>query len=130
MEFHRGRLIDHVQLSVRDLEASRRFHAAALGVLGDSGRGRVARLLFRLRDVRFARPPFTGRTHLAFQAADRETVGRFHTAGFAAGGRDNGPPGGRHYHPGYYAVFLLDPDGNKSRRFTMVPPSGVRLQSS
>ena len=30
----------------------------------------------------------------------------------AAGGRDNGPPGERPYHPGYYAAFVLDPDGN------------------
>ena len=50
--------------------------------------------------------------HLAFQAADRATVDRFHAAGLAAGGRDNGAPGERSYHPGYYAAFLLDPDGN------------------
>ncbi|MGX7925469.1 VOC family protein [Tsuneonella sp. HG094] len=50
--------------------------------------------------------------HLAFQAKDRDTVQRFHAAGLAAGGRDNGPPGLRAYHPGYYAAFLLDPDGN------------------
>ena len=30
-----------------------------------------------------------------------------------AGGQDNGAPGERpYYHPGYYAAFLLDPDGN------------------
>jgi predicted lactoylglutathione lyase len=33
-------------------------------------------------------------------------------AGLEAGGRDNGAPGERRYHPGYYAAFLLDPDGN------------------
>jgi catechol 2,3-dioxygenase-like lactoylglutathione lyase family enzyme len=54
----------------------------------------------------------TGRTHLAFQAPDRETVQRFHEKGLAAGGKDNGKPGERPYHPGYYAAFLLDPDGN------------------
>jgi lactoylglutathione lyase len=32
--------------------------------------------------------------------------------GLAAGGKDNGAPGERTYHPGYYAAFLLDPDGN------------------
>ena len=37
---------------------------------------------------------------------------RFHRDGLAAGGRDNGAPGERDYHPGYYAAFLLDPDGN------------------
>jgi hypothetical protein len=36
----------------------------------------------------------------------------FYKAGLAAGGRDNGAPGKRPYHPAYYAAFLLDPDGN------------------
>ena len=39
-------------------------------------------------------------------------VRRFYEAGLAAGGRDNGAPGERKYHPGYFAAFLLDPDGN------------------
>jgi len=56
--------------------------------------------------------PKTGRVHLAFQAADHSTVHRFHESGLAAGGRDNGAPGERDYHPGYYAAYLLDPDGN------------------
>jgi predicted lactoylglutathione lyase len=50
--------------------------------------------------------------HLAFQAVNREMVDRFHEQGLAAGGRDNGKPGERPYHPGYYGAFLLDPDGN------------------
>ena len=33
-------------------------------------------------------------------------------AALAHGGRDNGAPGARPYHPGYYAAFVLDPDGN------------------
>ncbi len=37
---------------------------------------------------------------------------RFHQAAVKAGGRDNGAPGDRPYHPGYYAAFVLDPDGN------------------
>jgi len=39
-------------------------------------------------------------------------VKRFHDAGLTAGGQDNGAPGERAYHPGYYAAFLLDPDGH------------------
>lgn len=54
----------------------------------------------------------TGRHHLAFQAKDREMVDAFHRAALAQGGRDNGAPGERSYHPGYYAAFALDPDGN------------------
>ena len=53
----------------------------------------------------------TAGLHIALQAKDRETVDRFHAAALAAGGRDNGPPGERDYHPGYYAAFALDPDG-------------------
>ena len=45
--------------------------------------------------------------HIAFQAPDRETVHRFYEAGLEAGGRDNGAPGARSYHPGYYAAFNL-----------------------
>ena len=56
--------------------------------------------------------PATADLHFAFQAPDRETVDRFHEAALAAGGRDNGAPGERSYHPGYYAAFVLDPDGN------------------
>ena len=37
---------------------------------------------------------------------------RFHAAALAAGGKDNGAPGERKYHPGYYGAFVLDPDGN------------------
>jgi lactoylglutathione lyase len=117
-ELHRGRLIDHVQLVVADLAASRRFYEAVLGALGiplgGEGPG------FFWADELFVSSPesaasagrATGRTHLAFQAADREAVQRFHEAGLRAGGRDHGAPGERPYHPGYYAAFLLDPDGN------------------
>jgi catechol 2,3-dioxygenase-like lactoylglutathione lyase family enzyme len=59
-----------------------------------------------------AQGQLTGRHHLAFQAKDRETVERFHEVGLGQGGKDNGAPGERPYHPGYYAAFLLDPDGN------------------
>ena len=39
-------------------------------------------------------------------------MARFHAGALAAGGTDNGPPGERPYHPGYYAAFVLDPAGN------------------
>jgi catechol 2,3-dioxygenase-like lactoylglutathione lyase family enzyme len=116
MEYHVGRLIDHLHLKVRDLAASRAFYDAAFGALGlpltEGGPEYFhADELF----VSVAKPPhepLTGGLHLAFQAADRETVHRFHAAALAAGGRDNGAPGERSYHPGYYGAFALDPDGN------------------
>ena len=51
--------------------------------------------------------------HVAFAAADRATVDEFHRAAIEAGGRDNGAPGLRpQYHAGYYAAFVIDPDGH------------------
>jgi catechol 2,3-dioxygenase-like lactoylglutathione lyase family enzyme len=111
-QFHVGRLIDHVHLRVRDLEASKRFYRAALEAVGrelthETASSFSSDELFVSAD---AEP--TARVHLAFQAADRETVHRFHESALAVGGRDNGAPGERHYHPGYYAAYVLDPDGN------------------
>lgn len=115
---HRGRLIDHVQLVVRDLAASRRFYVTVMQVLAVElgGEGPTFfwfdELFVSTVDSPAASVGLTGRTHLAFQAKDRATVDRFHLAALAAGGSDNGPPGQRPYHPGYYAAFALDPDGN------------------
>jgi catechol 2,3-dioxygenase-like lactoylglutathione lyase family enzyme len=52
------------------------------------------------------------KTHIAFRAHSRQQVVAFHAAAIAAGGKDNGAPGYRDYSPGYYAAFVLDPDGN------------------
>jgi hypothetical protein len=50
--------------------------------------------------------------HVAIHATSRAAAEAFYAAAMAAGGRDNGAPGIRaHYHPNYYAAFLLDPDG-------------------
>lgn len=117
-ELHRGRLVDHLQLVVRDLAASRRFYEAVLKVL-DIPLGGTAddyfwadELFVSSADSEAAQGQLTGRHHLAFQAKDRATVDAFHKAALEHGGRDNGPPGERKYHPGYYAAFVLDPDGN------------------
>lgn len=112
MELHRGRLFDHVHLRVRDLEASKRFYRAVLEALGIPFGGEFPSAFWADELYVSADAPPTQKMHLAFQAADRDTVHRFHTAALAAGGKDNGGPGERHYHPGYYAAFVLDPDGN------------------
>lgn len=118
MELYRGRLIDHIQLVVRDLQASRRFYGALFEVLGIPIGGEAQdyfwadELFVSSVDSRAALGVLTGRHHLAFQAKDRAMVDAFYQAGLAAGGKDNGAPGERRYHPGYYACFLLDPDGN------------------
>ena len=52
--------------------------------------------------------------HIAFAASDRASVDAFYRAALASGARDNGAPGLRpHYHPTYYAAFVIDPDGNR-----------------
>ena len=115
---HRGRLIDHIQLVVRDIEASRTFYRALFEVLelplGGEGDDFfwVDELFVSTADSEAAAGRLTGRHHLAFQARDRAMVEAWHKAGLRAGGEDNGGPGERPYHPGYYAAFLLDPDGN------------------
>src|SRR5687768_14773612 len=117
-EIYRGRLIDHVQLVVRDLEASRGFYTAVFEVLQIPLGGEQADFFWydefcvSTADSDAAQGRLTGPTHLAFQAADRAMVDAFHEAALAHGGKDNGAPGERPYHPGYYAAFVLDPDGN------------------
>jgi catechol 2,3-dioxygenase-like lactoylglutathione lyase family enzyme len=117
-ELHRGRLIDHIQLVVRDLAASRAFYESIFGVLdipiGGTGDQHfwADELFISTVDSKDALGVLTGRHHLAFQARDRAMVDAFYAAALAHGGRDNGAPGERSYHPGYYAAFVLDPDGN------------------
>ncbi|RZI57087.1 MAG: VOC family protein [Rubrivivax sp.] len=117
-ELHRGRLIDHLHLVVRDLAASKAFYTAVLPPLGVplGGEGKdyfwFDELFVSSADSDAAVGKLTGRHHLAFQAKDRAAVDEFHKTALAAGGTDNGAPGERPYHPGYYAAFVLDPDGN------------------
>lgn len=118
-ELHRGRLIDHIQLVVKDLAASRRFYTGVFQVLNIpiSGTGDdyfwADELFISTADSQAAQGQLTGRHHLAFQAENRAMVDAFYKAALANGGKDNGAPGMRdHYHPGYYGAFVLDPDGN------------------
>src|SRR5688572_19172762 len=95
---YRGRLIDHIQLVVADLGASRRFYEAILDVLeipiggSDDSYFWADELFVSTADSPAAGGRLTGRHHLAFQAKDRAAVDAFHAAGLAAGGRDNGSP--------------------------------------
>jgi catechol 2,3-dioxygenase-like lactoylglutathione lyase family enzyme len=113
IEFHRGRLIDHIHLRAKDLEASKRFYRAVLHALGKADGIREASEYFAADELWIdLAGERTSSVHLAFQAADQAAVKAFYDAALAAGGRDNGPPGERKYHPGYFAAFVLDPDGN------------------
>ena len=91
-ELHRGRLIDHIQLVVRDIEASRRFYKAVFAVLGIPIGGDekdyfwADELFVSTADSEAAAGKLTGRNHLAFQASDRAMVDAFHAAGLEGGG--------------------------------------------
>ncbi|MET1117129.1 MAG: VOC family protein [Comamonas sp.] len=117
-EIHRGRLIDHLQLVVHDLPRAKTFYTAVLAALqvplGGEGEGYfwADELFVSTPGSEAAQGQLTGRHHLAFQARDRAMVDAFHQAALAHGGKDNGAPGERAYHPGYYAAFVLDPEGN------------------
>jgi catechol 2,3-dioxygenase-like lactoylglutathione lyase family enzyme len=114
MTWHAGRLIDHVHLRARDFPRMRTFYEAVLQVLeipvSASGDGWMQADELYIDAVDADAAPSS--VHLAFQARDHKMVQDFHRLAVAAGGTDNGGPGERHYHPGYYAAFVLDPDGN------------------
>ena len=117
-------MIDHISFGVTDFTRSTAFYDQALAPLG------VSRLFdvpkeqsggvkatgygdthpwFWLSEENAA----SGMMHIAFQAKSRTEVDAFHAAALLADGMDNGPPGLRpHYHSGYYAAFVLDPDGH------------------
>lgn len=117
-ELHRGRLIDHIQLVVKDLSVSQQFYTAIFAALeiplGGAGDDYfwADELFVSTPDSSAAQGQLTGRNHLAFQALNEAMVDAFYKAAVENGGKDNGKPGERPYHPGYYAAFVLDPDGN------------------
>jgi catechol 2,3-dioxygenase-like lactoylglutathione lyase family enzyme len=118
-------VIDHVGLRVVDYPRALRFFEDALAPLG------IAVVMKVTKEEtggyegagfgRDGKPSFWisagGRTapgvHIAFVADDRAAVNAFFEAALAAGAADNGVPGVRaHYHPHYYAAFVLDPEGH------------------
>ena len=118
-------MFDHLSIGVSDLDGAIAFYDAALGALG------LVRLSGNKRSACYGPEGFDGEApfaiiasgnaltpepglHLAFAAPHREAVNAFYNAALRAGGTDDGPPGIRaHYNPGYYAAFVLDPDGHR-----------------
>jgi catechol 2,3-dioxygenase-like lactoylglutathione lyase family enzyme len=106
------RVVDHLDLHASDLRESVRFYETVLAPLGiPKLYEREDSACFTHVNVVAASPPTT-ELHLCFWAESREQVDAFHAAGVAAGFRSNGEPGYRDYDAGYYAAYLLDPDGN------------------
>lgn len=113
-------MFDHVKFGVSDYAASRKFFEEALAPLGvtdlrewppdgvemSQPGGSVSLCLYQTKGT-------PAPLHIAFVARTREDVDAFYRAALAAGGKDNGPPGVRaHYHPTYYAAFVIGPDGH------------------
>lgn len=107
-------MFDHMHLRVADLSGSKRFYLAILAALErpESINDADDHLEVGPLYIDLAQEGTPSRVHVAFVARDRAMVEAFHRQGLAAGGRDNGAPGLRHYGPDYFAAFLLDPDGN------------------
>ena len=112
-------MIDHFSLKVKNLEVSKAFYQAALTPLNyhlqfDTGQ------IVSFTEPRDVDPGGdfglnVGRQkpmHFAFSAQSCQEVDDFYQAALAAGGKDNGAPGERKHHAGYYAAFVIDPDGN------------------
>jgi catechol 2,3-dioxygenase-like lactoylglutathione lyase family enzyme len=117
-------MIDHVGFPVSDYERSKAFYSAVLAPLGYSLVMEVQQDENDSPAAGFGangKPDFwiggegglSRALHVAIAVKERRTVDAFHRAAMAAGARDNGVPGLRpHYHPDYYAAFVLDPDGH------------------
>ncbi|MCI1642818.1 MAG: VOC family protein [Actinomyces sp.] len=118
-------MLDHIDVPVSDLGASKAFYEAALAPLGfrvlvetatsiglgasPGSRGDDPGGELWLSQSGGPRPPM----HFALRAAGAEEVRAFHASGLAAGGVNNGRPRHRpEYHDGYFAAYLFDPDGN------------------
>jgi catechol 2,3-dioxygenase-like lactoylglutathione lyase family enzyme len=117
-------MLDHAGFPVSDYERSKAFYLQALAPLGYA---LVMEVQQHENDAPAAGFGANGKPdlwiggegglqrpiHIAIAAQDRAAVDAFYRAAIAAGGKDNGAPGLRpHYHPNYYAAFVLDPDGH------------------
>jgi catechol 2,3-dioxygenase-like lactoylglutathione lyase family enzyme len=113
----RGGVIDHLWVRVADVAAAKRFYetiAPHAGLrLGDDTPDRVQFSTGTGASLSLVSGHPTEHLHLALPASDDSAVRAFHEAAAGAGYVSNGPPGERpQYHRGYYAAYVLDPDGN------------------
>lgn len=109
-------MIAHASLHVSDYPRSKEFYERTLAPIGYSCRMEFKEAAGfndgKNTDFWIGRHETVIPAHLAFEVASRSQVEAFHRAALQAGGRDNGKPGYRDYWPGYFAAFVLDPDGN------------------
>jgi catechol 2,3-dioxygenase-like lactoylglutathione lyase family enzyme len=110
-------IIDHVGIRVTDVEGSTAFYSTIAATAGLTIRRQApGRASFSVGvsdgSLSLIAGEATQNIHIAF-SGDDDDVRRFHGDATAAGYRSNGEPGERaRYHDGYYAAYVLDPDGN------------------
>lgn len=109
-------MIAHTTVPVSNYSSARSFYREVLGTLGyennmESGHS-AGFNDGKNTDFWISEQDTVVPTHLAFRARGRKQVEAFHKAALAAGAKDNGSPGYRDYSPGYFAAFVLDPDGH------------------
>lgn len=116
-------MIDHVSVSVSDLDVSAAFYEKVLGVIGmtlleDQGETcgfgkKYPEFWINLREDYTSDEENSG-MHVCFRARDAGKVSAFYAAALETGGGDDGAPGLREdYSDNYYAAFVTDPDGNR-----------------
>jgi catechol 2,3-dioxygenase-like lactoylglutathione lyase family enzyme len=127
-------MLDHISITVANVEKAKAFYEAALKPIGVSvvmsvsaeetgstgfygfGEGQKPYFWIAEGDKR------SGPMHIALAADARARVDAFYKAAMAAGAKDNGPPGIRaHYHPNYYGAFVIDPDGHNLEAVCHLP---------
>jgi len=124
-------MIDHISLAVRDLKKSEAFYDAVLATLGLAklrewpdaaiGFGKKYPEFWINARASMDRVASDSGVHVCLRAPDTASVDAFHAAALKSGGSSDGAPGPRpHYYPGYYAAFVIDPDGNKIEAVTFV----------
>jgi catechol 2,3-dioxygenase-like lactoylglutathione lyase family enzyme len=109
-------VIAHASLHVSNYQKSKAFYVAALAPLGYRNNMESEESAGfndgKNTDFWISKETEVTPAHLAFETDSRSKVEAFHKAALSAGAKDNGGPGYRDYSPGYYAAFVLDPDGN------------------
>ncbi len=109
-------MIAHTTLLVRNYAKSKAFYANVLSALGYRNNMEYGESAGfndgKNTDFWISREKSPVPIHLAFEAGSRQQVEAFYEAALKAGAKDNGGPGYRDYSPGYFAAFVIDPDGN------------------
>lgn len=113
-------MFDHIQIKVSDYAESRPFYEAVMKTLSYDvvfedenvvGFGTNPHDMFEIRQAS-EKVPLSAATHIAFVAKSEDAVRAFYQTALELGAKDNGAPDFRDYEPGYFAAFVIDPNGH------------------